>query len=177
MPTISAMQAFKMLRKGCQGFLCTVKMIEQKEPDLSEALLVRNFPNVFQEVPRLPLNWEIEFTIDLVLGTNTISKTPYRMAPAKLAELRTQLQELLDKGLIQPSVSPWRAPVLFVKKKDGSLRLCIDYRELNKVTIKNKYSLPRIDDPFDQLASSAAFSKIDLSQGIISWKLRRKCWG
>ena len=78
-----------------------------------------------------------------------ISKAPYRMAPAELVELKKQLQELLDKGLIQPSVSPWGAPVLVVRKKDGSLRFCIDYRELNRVTVKNKYPLPRIDDLFD----------------------------
>ena len=87
---------------------------------------------------------------------------PYRMAPAELSELKEQLHELLDKGFIRPSTSPWGAPVLFVKKKDGSLRLCIDYRQLNKVTIKNKYPLPRIDDLFDQLQGAQYFSKIDL---------------
>jgi len=87
--------------------------------------------------------------IKLVSGTTPISKTLYRMPPAKLAEMKTQLQELLEKGLIQPSVSPWGAPVLFLKKKDGSLRLCITYWELNRVTIRNKYPLPRIDDLFD----------------------------
>src|SRR5215467_14677157 len=87
------------------------------------------------------------------------------MAPVELEELKKQLQDLLDKGLIRPSVSPWGAPVLFVKKKDGSLRLCIDYRELNKVTIKNKYPLPRIDDLLDQLSGSCVFSKIDLRSG------------
>jgi len=82
-------------------------------------------------------------------GTAPISIAPYRMAPTELRELKIQLQELLDKGFIHPSVSPWGAPVLFVKKKDGTLRLCIDYRQLNKVTVKNKYPLPRIDDLFD----------------------------
>ncbi|KAA0041947.1 ty3-gypsy retrotransposon protein [Cucumis melo var. makuwa] len=105
---------------------------------------------------------EIEFAIELELGTVPISKAPYRMAPAELKELKVQLQELLDKGFIRPSVSPWGAPVLFVKKKDGSMRLCIDYRELNKVTVKNKYPLPRIDDLFDQLQGDTMFSKIDL---------------
>ena len=94
-----------------------------------------------------------------------ISKAPYHIAPAEMKELLVQLQELLDKKYIQPSVSPWGAPVLFVKKKDGSLRLCIDYRELNKVTIKNKYPLPRIDDLFDQLKGATCFSKIDLRTG------------
>ena len=99
----------------------------------------------------MPPKREIDFTIDLVPGTAPISKAPYRMAPAEMGELKEQLQDLLDKGYIRPSASPWGAPVLFVKKKDGGLRLCIDYRELNKVTIKNKYPLPRINDLFDQL--------------------------
>ena len=94
------------------------------------------------------------------------------MAPPELAELKKQLQELLEKGLIRPSVSPWGAPVLFVKKKDGSLRLCIDYRELNWVTVKNKYPLPRIDDLFDQLAGAAVFSKIDLRMGYHQLKIK-----
>ena len=98
-------------------------------------------------------------------GTAPISKASYRMAPAKMKELKTQLQELLDKGFIRPSVSPWGAPVLFVKKKDRSMRLCVDYRELNKVFIKNRYPLPRIDDLFDQLQGSSIFSKIDLRSG------------
>jgi len=84
------------------------------------------------------------------------------MAPVELAELKKQLQELLDKGLIQPSVSPWGAPILFVRKKDGSLRLCIDYRLLNRVTVKNKYTLPRVDDLFDQFTGAAVFSKINM---------------
>ena len=112
--------------------------------------MVQEFLEVFPEdLPGLPLDREIEFVIDLLPGTAPISKAPYRMAPAELKELKVQLQDLLDKGFIRPSHSPWGAPVLFVKKKDGTMRLCIDYRELNKVTIKNKYPLPRIDDLFD----------------------------
>ena len=148
-PTVSAMQAFKMLKKGRQGYLCAIEATEPRDLDLNKIPVAREYPQVFQEVPGLPPNREIEFTIELVPGTTPISKAPYRMAPAELMELKTQLQELLDKGLIQPSVSPWGAPVLFVRKKDGSLRLCIDYREQNKVTVKNKYPLPRIDDLFD----------------------------
>jgi hypothetical protein len=91
----------------------------------------------------------VEFEIECVLGTNHISKAPYRMASSELKELKEQLQELLDKGFIYPSISPWGALVLFVKKKDKSMRMCIDYRELNKVTIKNRYPLPRIDDLLD----------------------------
>ncbi|KAF5448040.1 hypothetical protein F2P56_033545 [Juglans regia] len=94
------------------------------------------------------------------------------MAPVELKELKEQLQELLEKGYIRPSVSPWGAPVLFVKKKDGSMRLCIDYRELNRVTIKNKYPLPRIDDLFDQLQGAQVFSKIDLRSGYHQLKIK-----
>ncbi|NDK30177.1 reverse transcriptase family protein, partial [Nesterenkonia haasae] len=125
-----------------------------------------------EELPGLPPEREIEFCIDLEPGTKPISKAPYRMAPIELQELKTQLQELLDIGFIRPSTSPWGAPVLFVKKKDGSMRLCIDYRELNHVTIKNRYPLPRIDDLFDQLQGAKFFSKIDLRSGYHQLKIR-----
>ena len=141
-----------MIRQGCQGFLAVVKDTTVTAKDVNEVPIVCEYTDVFpEELPGLPLDREIEFCIDLVPGTAPISIPPYRMAPAELKELKEQLQELLDNGFIRPSVSPWGAPVLFVKKKDGSLRLCIDYRELNKVTIKNRYPLPRIDDLFDQL--------------------------
>ena len=123
--------------------------------------VVNEYLDVFpEELPGLPPERELEFSIDLLPGTAPISKAPYRMAPVELQELKVQLKEMLDKGFIRPSVSPWGAPVLFVKKKDGSLRLCIDYRLLNQVTIKNKYPLPRIDDLFDQLKMAEVFSKI-----------------
>ena len=99
----------------------------------------------FQDSPER----EVDFDIELVPETAPISIAPYRMAPVELAELKKQLQELLDRGFIRPSVSPWGAPVLFVKKKDGSMRMCIDYRHLNRVIVKNWYPLPRIDDLFD----------------------------
>lgn len=124
-----------------------------------------NYPDVFSEIIGLPPNQEVEFSIDLIPGTQPIHKAPYRMAPTKLRELKEQLQELLDRGFIWPSVSPWGAPILFVKKKDGSIRMCIDYCELNMVTVKNKYPLPRIDDLFDQLKEASVFSKIDLLSG------------
>ena len=124
------------------------------------------FPDVFSEdLPGLPPDREAEFTIDLVPSIGPISKAPYRMVPTELKELKEKLQDLLDKGFIRTSASPWGAPVLFVKKKDGSMRLCIDYRELNKVTIRNKYPLPRIDDLFNQLQGAQVFSKIDLRSG------------
>ncbi|GJR12274.1 putative reverse transcriptase domain-containing protein [Tanacetum coccineum] len=110
----------------------------------------------------LPPLWEIEFQIELIPGSIPIAKSPYRLAPSELEELSGQLKELQDKGFIRPSLSPWGAPVLFVKKKDGSFRMCIDYRELNKLTVQNHYLLPRIDDLFDQLQGSQFFSKIDL---------------
>nr|CAD1830134.1 unnamed protein product [Ananas comosus var. bracteatus] len=120
-------------------------------PVLEEIPIVREFPSIFPGVllGMLP-DRQIEFFIELVPGTTPILKAPYRMAFAELKELKAQLEDILDKGLIRPSVSPWGAPVLFVKKKDGSLQLYIDYRELNKVTVKNKYPLPQINDLFDQ---------------------------
>ncbi|GJX50304.1 putative reverse transcriptase domain-containing protein [Tanacetum coccineum] len=108
---------------------------------------------------------QVEFQIDLVPSAAPVARAPYRLAPSKLQELSTQLQELSDKGFIRPSSSPWGAPVLFVKKKDGSFRMCIDYRKLNKLTVKNRYPLPRIDDLFDQLQGSRVYSKIDLRSG------------
>ena len=114
--------------------------------------IVQEFEDVSpEELPGLPPVKDRDFAIELDPGTTPISKAPYRMAPSELKELKEQLQDLLDRGFIRSSVSPWRAPILFVKKKDGTLRLCIDYRALNKVTIKSKYTLPRIDDLFDQL--------------------------
>ena len=107
----------------------------------------------------------MEFTIDLIPGIEPISIPPYRMSPAELRELKAQLEELLSKGFIRPSISPWGALVLFVKKKDGSLRLCIDYRQLNRAKIRNQYPLTRIDELFDQLQGSWVYSKIDLKSG------------
>ncbi|KAL5553902.1 hypothetical protein UlMin_041303 [Ulmus minor] len=125
-----------------------------------------------EDLPGIPPEREISFEIELLPGSAPVSKAPYRMAPAELKELQIQLQKLLDKGFIRPSYSPWGAPVLFVKKKDGTLRMCIDYRELNKLTIKNKYPLPRIDDLFDQLKGAANFSKIDLRSGYHQLRIK-----
>ena len=143
------------------------------EPILRDIPIVRDFPDVFpEELPGLPPEREIELNIDIMSGSTPISIPPYRMAPIELKELKTQLQDLLDKGFIHPSFSPWGAPVVFVKKKDGTMRLCIDYRQLNKITIKNKYPLPRIDDLFDQLRDVGVFSKIDLRSGYYQLKIR-----
>ena len=128
--------------------------------------VVQEFPEVFpDDITELPPKREVEFAIDLVPGTSRISIVPYRMSASELGELKKQLEELLEKQFIRPSVSPWGAPVLLVKKKDGSMRLCVDYRQLNKVTIKNRYPLPRIDDLMDQLVGAEVFSKIDLRSG------------
>ena len=163
---ISAMTAQKMLRKGCQGYLAYVVETGKKGTILDEIPVVREFPDVFpDDIAGLPPEREVEFTIDLIPGTEPISIPPYRMALAELRELKAQLEELLSKGFIRMSISPWGAPVLFVKKKDGSLRLCIDYRQLNRVTIRNQYPLPRIDELFDQLQGSQVYSKIDLRSG------------
>nr|GEU86702.1 putative reverse transcriptase domain-containing protein [Tanacetum cinerariifolium] len=133
------------------------------EPRISDIPVVRDFANVFPEdLSRLPPQRQVEFCIDLVPGATPVAKSPYRLAPSKMQELFVQLQKLQDKGFIRPSRSPWGVPVLFVKKKDGSFRMCIDYRELNKITIKNRYPLPRIDDLFDQRQGACYFSKIDL---------------
>ncbi|KAL5769927.1 hypothetical protein ACOSP7_014081 [Xanthoceras sorbifolium] len=149
---ISATAACKLIRKGCEAYLAQVVDSRKVNSDIQNISTVCDFAYVFpEELPGLPPQREVEFVIDVVPGTSPVSIAPYRMAPAELKELKIQLQELLDKGFIRPSVSPWGAPVLFVKKKDGSLRLCIDYRQLNKLTVKNKYPLPRIDDLFDQL--------------------------
>ena len=132
-------------------------------PDLTSILVVCEFPDVFSEdLPRLPPDREVEFSIELEPGTAPISRRPYHMAPKELAEMKKQLEELMDKGFIRPSSSPWGWPAIFVKKKDGTLRMCVDYCPLNAVTVKNKYPLPRIDTLFDQLTGAKVFSKIDL---------------
>jgi hypothetical protein len=128
----------------------------------SEVPVVNEYPDVFpEELPGMPPDRDIEFVIELKPGTTPIYKTPYRMATPKLAELKEHVKELLEKGFISPSSSPWGAPVIFVPKKVGTQRLCVDYRALNEVTVKNKYPLPRIDDLFDQLCDVCVFFKID----------------
>ena len=127
-----------------------VRIIEVETGADKNVPVLCDFPDVFpEELPGLPPEREIEFYIDVVTGTDPISMPSYRMVPARFKELNEQLKLLLEQGLIGPNISPWGAPVIFVKKKDGSLQLCIDYKQLNKATIKNKYSLPRIDELFD----------------------------
>jgi hypothetical protein len=135
--------------------------------------VVRGFLDVFlEELPGMPPDREVEFVIDLLPRTAPISKRPYMMPVEELKELKKQLTELQEVGYIRPSSSPWVAPVLFVQKKDGSQRICVDYRSLNDVTIKNKYPLPRIEDLFDQMRGARVFSKIDLRSGYHQMKIR-----
>ena len=137
--------------------------------------IVNEFRDVFPEdLVGITSEREIDFGVDLDPKTKPISIPPYRMAPAELKELKLQLKYLLDKGFIHPSISPWGAPVLLIKKNDGTLRMCIDYRQLNKFTIKNKYPLPRIDDLFDQLQGSSFLSKIDLRSGYHQLRVRQE---
>jgi hypothetical protein len=129
----------------------------------SELPVVTEFPDVLpEELPGMPPDRDIEFVNELKPSTTLIYKTPFRMTTPKFVELKENIKELLEKGFIRPSSSPWEAPLIFVPKKDGTQRLCMDYRVLNEVTIKNKYPLPRIDDLFDQLHGACVFSKIDL---------------
>ncbi|GKF46114.1 hypothetical protein Tco_0135916, partial [Tanacetum coccineum] len=153
--------------KGCHVFLENITSTKDEDKSkgkrLEDVPVVQEFPEVFTEdLSGIPPTRQVEFRIDLVLGATPVARAPYILAPSEMKELAEQLQELTDKGFIRPSSSPWGAPVLFVKKKDGSFRMCIDYRELNKLTVKNRYPLPRIDDLFDQLQGSSIYSKIDL---------------
>ncbi|GKE36020.1 putative reverse transcriptase domain-containing protein, partial [Tanacetum coccineum] len=155
----------------------TTKETEDKSEKkrLEDVPIVQNFPKVFPEdLSGLPPTRQLEFQIDLIHGAAPVARAPYRLAPSKMKELSDQLQELSDKGFIRPSSSPWGAPVLFVKKKDGSFRMCIDYRELNKLTVKNRYPLPRIDDLFDQLQGSSVYSKINLRSGYHQLRVREE---
>ncbi|KAA0051688.1 DNA/RNA polymerases superfamily protein [Cucumis melo var. makuwa] len=158
---------------SCKTFLAHIVVVQREKLKLEDVLVVKGFLEVFpDDLSCLPPDREIEFTIELLPGTTPISQAPYRMALSELKELKMQLQELVDKGYIKPSVSSWGAPVLFVKKKDGTLRLCIDYRQLNKITTRNKYPLPHIDDLFDQLRGATLFYKIDLRSGCHQLKVR-----
>ncbi|KAI3740651.1 hypothetical protein L2E82_31121 [Cichorium intybus] len=172
---ISAAKVRRCLVKGCSSFLAYVIVEDKAKKTVNDIDVVREYPEVFpDDLPGLPPERQVEFRIDLVPGASPIARAPYRLAPTEMRELMSQLQELLDKGFIRPSSSPWGAPVLFVKKKDGSMRMCIDYRELNKITIKNRYPLPRIDDLFDQLQGADYFSKINLRSGYHQVRVRNE---
>jgi hypothetical protein len=135
--------------------------------------VVNEFPDVFpEELPGMPPNWDIKFVIMLKPGTAPIYKIPFWVTTPELAELKEHIRELLEKGFIHPSSSPWGAPVIFVPKKDGTRRLWVDYHAPNEVTVKNKYPLPKIDDLFDQLWGACVFYKIDLQSGYHQLKVR-----
>nr|GEV31922.1 putative reverse transcriptase domain-containing protein [Tanacetum cinerariifolium] len=160
---ISCIKTKRYISKGFQVFIAQVMEKKSDKKGLEDMPVVREFLEVFpKELPDLPLVRQVESQIELVLEAAPVAHAPYRLAPLEMQELSNQLQELADRGFIRPSTSPWGALVLFVKKKDGSFRMCIDYQELNKLTIKNRYPLPRIDDLLDQLQGSSVYSKIDL---------------
>ncbi|GJX06867.1 putative reverse transcriptase domain-containing protein [Tanacetum coccineum] len=172
---ISCIKARKYVEQGCHLFLAHVTKKNSKEKRMEDVPVIRDFPEVFpEELLGLPPPRQVEFRIDLVSGAAPVARAPYRLVPSEMKELSVQLQELLEKGFIHPSSSPWGAPVLFVKNKDGSFRMCIDYRELNKLTVKNRYPLLRIDDLFDQLQGSSVYSKIDLRSGYHQLRIKEE---
>ncbi|GJT23519.1 putative reverse transcriptase domain-containing protein [Tanacetum coccineum] len=176
---ISCTKMQKYMEKGFPIFLAhvTTREVEDKfeKKRLEDIPIVQDFPGVFPEdFLGLPPTRQVEFQIDLVPGAAPVAHEPYRLAPSEMKELSEQLKELSNKGFIRPSSSPWGAPVLFVKKKDGSFRMCIDYQELNKLTVKNRYPLPKIDNLFDQLQGLSVYSKIDLRLGYHQLRVREE---
>ncbi|GJV73388.1 putative reverse transcriptase domain-containing protein [Tanacetum coccineum] len=170
---ISCIKTERYVSRGCQVLVAQVMEKKSDNKRLEDIPVVREFPEVFPEdLHGLPPIRQVEFQIDLLPGAAPVARAPYRLAPSEMQELSDQLQELADRGFIRPSTSPWGVPVLFVKKKDGSFRMCIDYRELNKLSVKNRYPLPRIDDLFDQLQGSSVYSKIDLRSGYHQLRVR-----
>nr|GEU47091.1 putative reverse transcriptase domain-containing protein [Tanacetum cinerariifolium] len=176
---ISCLKAQEYMAKGCQIFLAQISA--KKEEDRSEGKqlkdvpVVQDFLEVFpKDLSGLPPARPVKFQIDLIPEIAPVARVPYRLAPSEMKELSEQLQELSDKGFIRPSSSPWGAPVWFVKKKDGSFRMCIDYCELNKLTVENRYPLPQIDDLFDQLQGSSVYSKLDLRSGYHQLRVREQ---
>jgi len=170
---ISFAKVRQNLSKGGVAFLAYASISQTVSTSMSEVDVVREFMDVFpDDLPGLPPKRQVEFVIDLIPGATPVARSSYHLAPSEMEELKKQLQERLDRGFIRPNSSPWGAPVLFVKKKDGSMRMCIDYRELNKITVKNRYPLPRIDDLFDQLQGATYFSKIDLRSGYHQMRIQ-----
>jgi hypothetical protein len=156
-----------------KGVANRAKVNQLDASQVSEVPVVNEFPNVFPEdLPGIPPDRDIEFVIELKPGTALIYKTPFRMTTPELVELKEHIKELLEKGFIHPSSSPWGAPMIFVPEKDGTQRLCMDYHAPNEFTIKNKYLLPRIDYLFDQLCGLCVFSKIDLQSRYHQLKVR-----
>lgn len=167
MSLVAVLRVEDLLKDG-EAYLVTVNASEgpaSNGVEITDIAVVQEFEDVFSALKELPPPRSNPFTINLEPGAKPIEKAPYRMALVELAELKKQLEDLMEKGFIRPSSSPWGAPVLFVKKKEGSMRLCIDYRGINNITIKDKYPLPRIDELLDQLRGASWFSKIDLASG------------
>jgi hypothetical protein len=172
-PEGKEMEFITELIVAAKGVANRAKVNQLEASQGSEVPVVNEFPDVFpEELPGMPSDRDIEFVNELKPGTTPIYKPQYRMPTPKLIELKEHIKELLEKGFIRPSSSPWRAPVIFVPKKDGTQRLCVNYHALNEVTIKNKYLLPRIDDLFDQLCGVCVFSKIDLRSGYHQLKIQ-----
>jgi hypothetical protein len=156
-----------------EGACHHLSMDEDESNSIETIRIVSEFPDVFpEELPDMPPERKVEFAIEFIPGTAPISKKAYRVSGPELVELKKQIDELLEKGYIRPSTSPWAAPVLFVETKDGTKRMCIDYRALNEVTIKNKYPMPQIEYLFDQLRGASVFSKIDLRSGYHQLRIR-----
>ncbi|GKC48813.1 putative reverse transcriptase domain-containing protein [Tanacetum coccineum] len=175
---ISSIKTQKYIDQGCQVFL--IQMMKEEETEIPKTRIedvpvVKDFPEVFpKDLPGLPPTRQVEFHIELIPGATPVARAPYRLAPVEMKEVAEHLKVLSAKGFIRPSSSLWGAPILFVKKKDGSFRMCIDYLELNKLTVKNHYPLPRIDDLFDQLQGSSIYSKIDLRLGYHQLRVREE---
>ncbi|XP_041011297.1 uncharacterized protein LOC121255072 [Juglans microcarpa x Juglans regia] len=173
--TVTVEQVKKSLVNRDIVYLVMIKDVKEGPEGIQRIPVIEDFSKVFaDELLGLPPDRETKFVIELEQATTLVHKSPYRMAPSELKELKVQIEELLAKGFIRPSSSPWGAPVLFVKKKDGTLRMCIDYRDFNKVTDKNKYPLPKIDDLLDQLRGAAIFSKIDLRSRYHQLRIREQ---
>ncbi|GKD61943.1 hypothetical protein Tco_1299452, partial [Tanacetum coccineum] len=172
---VSCIKTKKYIKKGCELFLAQVTEQELKKKRLEDVPIIQDFLEVFpEELPGLPPPRKVEFRIDLIPGAAPVGCMPYRLAPSEMKELSKQLQGFLEKGFFRSSSSPWGAPVLFVKKKDGSFRMCIDYRELKRLTIKNQYPLLRIDDLFDQLQGSSVIRRLIYGLLIINFASARK---
>nr|GEW12907.1 putative reverse transcriptase domain-containing protein [Tanacetum cinerariifolium] len=165
----------KYIERGSLLFIAQVTEKEPAKKQLQDVPVICNFPEVFpDDLLGLPPPRQVEFRIELIPGAAPVTRAPYRLAPSELKELSDQLKELLEKGFIRPSSSPWGDPVLFLKKKDSSFQMCIDYQELNKLMVKNRYPLSRFDDLFDQLQGSSVYSKIDLRFGYHQLRIREE---
>ena len=171
---VKANKLLRGLRKNQPIYLAKLNKVEDDKPQWEPAWLQQYSDLFLEDLMQMPPEREIDHVIELVPGATPTAKSPYKMSVPEAIELKEQLRQLLDQGFIRPSVSPWGAPVLFQKKKDGTLRLCIDYRGLNQLTVKNKYPIPRIDELLDRLHGSTVFSKIDLKSGYYQIRIKEE---